>query len=136
MGHTSLDSKNGVNDHTYKNIFDSIVDGLIICDLETGFIVKANLAASKMHGYTKNEMIGQPILSIIHPDYQNIFNKNFLEFESDGLFDIQAKHLCRNGSILYAEWHGTAITYQNRPCMVSIIHNITFRIWPLGKELF
>ena len=128
MGHTSLDSKNGVNDNTYKNIFDSIVDGLIICDLETGFIVKANLAASKMHGYPKNELIGQPILSIIHPDYQNIFNKNFLEFESDGLFDIQAKHICRNGSILYAEWHGTAITYQNRPCLVSIIHDITFRI--------
>ncbi len=128
MGQTSLDSKNVENENTYRNIFDSIPDGLIICDLETGNIVKANSAASNMHGYPQNEFIGQPILLIIHPDYQKIFNKNFQTFQSDGLFDIQAKHKCKNGSILYAEWHGTALTYQNRPCLVCVIHDITFRI--------
>ncbi len=128
MGHTSLDSLSFENDNTYQNIFDSIIDGLIICDLETGNIVKANSAASKMHGYLQNEFIGQPILLIIHPDYQKIFNKNFQAFQSGGLFDIQAKHISRNGSILYAEWHGTALIYQDRPCLVSIIHDITFRI--------
>jgi hypothetical protein len=30
--------------------------------------------------------------------------------------------------ILYAEWHGTTLTYQNRPCLVCIIRDVTFRI--------
>jgi two-component system nitrate/nitrite sensor histidine kinase NarX len=128
MGKSSLESKNVENENTYRNIFDAITDGLIICDLETGIIVEANSAACKMHGYPQNEFIGQPISLIIHPDYQNIFNKKFQTFQSGGLFEIQAKHKCKNGSTLYAEWHGTASTYQNRHCLVCIIHNITFRI--------
>lgn len=128
MGKNSVDPTIDENSNIYRNIFDSINDGLIICDLETGNIVKANLAASNMHGFPQNEFIGQPIFLIIHPDNQKIFNKNFQTFQSDGLFDIQAKHICKNGSVLYAEWHGTALTYQNRPCLVCIIHDITFRI--------
>jgi PAS domain S-box-containing protein len=128
MGQTSFDSQNPEDENTYRNIFDSITDGLVICDLETGEIIKANSKASKMHGYQQNEFVGQPILLIIAPDYQEIFNKNFQAFQPGKLFDIQAKHICRNGSILYAEWRGTAITYNNRSCLVSIVHDITFRI--------
>jgi PAS domain S-box-containing protein len=77
MGPTILDSRNIGNENTYRNIYDSITDGLIICDLETGRIVDANSAASKMHGFPQDEFIGQPVLLIVHPEYQEIFNKNF-----------------------------------------------------------
>ena len=41
----------------YRSIFEAVVDGLIIHDLETGLVVEANPAACLMHGYTREEFI-------------------------------------------------------------------------------
>ena len=41
----------------YRNIFDSVSDGLIISDLESGRIIEANSAAYDMHGYPKENLL-------------------------------------------------------------------------------
>ena len=52
----------------YQDIFDSVNDGLIIHDLESGLVVEANPAAWLMHGYTREEFIGLKLMEVIHPD--------------------------------------------------------------------
>lgn len=115
-------------DGQYRKYFDTAPDGLIIFDLETGLVVEANPAAWLMHGYTREEFIGLKLTVCIHPDSQHVFNESVRVFQSDGVFDTRALHVCCDGSKFYAEWRGTAFTYQERACMLGIVRNVSQRI--------
>jgi len=112
----------------YRSIFDAVTDGLIINDLETRLVVEANPAACAMHGYTLEEFIGLQLTACIHPDSQHVFGECIRAFQSDGVFDIRTLHVCRDGSTFYAEWRGTAFTYQGRPCLLGIVRDVSERI--------
>jgi two-component system nitrate/nitrite sensor histidine kinase NarX len=112
----------------YRSIFDAAIDGLIINDLETGRVVEANPAAWLMHGYTRKEFIGLQLTAFIHLDSQNGFSEYLRAFQSDGVFDTRTLHVRRDGSTFYAEWRGTAFTYQGRPCLLGIVHDVSKRI--------
>ena len=56
------------------------------------------------------------------------FNKTIQAFQSDGLFDIQVKHLRKDGSTFYVEWRGRHFIYQDRPCLLSVIRDVSSRI--------
>src|SRR5688572_17678712 len=112
----------------YQSIFDSASDGLIITDLETGLVLEANPAAYKMHGYTREEFIGLQLTTFIHPESQHGFSEHLRAFQSDSLFDSRTQHVCRDGSTFYAEWRGAAFTYQERPCLLGIVRDVSKRI--------
>jgi PAS domain S-box-containing protein len=112
----------------YRSIFDAANDGLIITDLETGLVVDANPAACKMHGYASEEFIGVQLTAFIHPDSQHVFSEYIQAVQSDGLFDIRTLHVQRNGSTFYAEWCGSVLTFQGRPCLLGIIRDVSKRI--------
>ncbi len=112
----------------YRSIFDAANDGLIITDLETGLVVEANPAACALHGYTRQEFIGLPLTAFIHPDSQYLFSEYIRSFQSDGVFDRRTQHVCRDGSTFYAEWRGSAFTYQGRPCLLGVVRDISKRI--------
>jgi PAS domain S-box-containing protein len=112
----------------YRSIFDAANDGLIIIDLETSLVVEANPAACKMHGYTREEFIGLQLTAFIHPDSQHGFSEYIQAFHSDGVLDTRILHICRDGSTFYAEWRGTAFTYQGRPCLLVIVRDVSKRI--------
>src|SRR3989304_6395102 len=112
----------------YRSIFDAAADGLIVSDLETELVVEANPAACMMHGYTREEFIGLQLTAFIHPDRQPVFNEYLRGFQSDGVFDTRTLHVCRDGSTFYAEWRGTAFTYQGRPCLLGIVRDVSKRI--------
>ena len=112
----------------YQNIFDSVSDGLIITDLETGRVLDANPAAWKMHAYSREEFIGLQLTDFIHPESQHAFSEQLRDLRPDEVFDIRAQHTCRDGSTFCAEWRGTAITYQGRPCLLGIVRDVSERI--------
>jgi len=112
----------------YQNIFNSVTDGLIITDLETGLVVEANPAACKMHAYSREEFIGLQLTVFIHPESQHAFSEQIRDFHSDDVFDIRAQHICRDDSTFYAEWRGAAFTYLGRPCLLGIVRDVSKRI--------
>jgi len=116
------------NEWQYRCIFDAANDGLIIVDLETGLVVEVNPAACRMHGYTREGFIGLQLAAFIHPNSQHGFSEHFRAFQSDGVFDNRTQHTRRDGSTFYAEWRGTAFTYQGRPCLLGIVRDVSERI--------
>jgi two-component system nitrate/nitrite sensor histidine kinase NarX len=112
----------------YQGIFESANDGLIISDLETSFVVEANPAAYRMHGYTREEFIGKQLTTFIHPDSQHVFSKYLQAFHLESVFDIRTLQLCRNGTTFFAEWRGSAFTYQGRACLLGIVRDVSKRI--------
>ncbi len=126
MQKPKLDRK--VRDMSLQSIFESASDGLIISDLETGIVVEANPAACIMHGYTYEEFIGQQLTVFIHPNSQKDLDKYIHTFQSDGVLDTKIRHICRDGTIFWAEWHGAVFTYLGRSCNLGIVRDITKRI--------
>lgn len=115
-------------DQPYWGIFDAVSDGLIIQDSETLRIVEANPAAAAMHGYGREEFIGLHFKDYIHPDSQGVFTESARAVQAGGVFESPATHLRRDGSTLMVEVRRTAFTYQSRPCLLSVVRDVSKRV--------
>ena len=112
----------------YWAIFEAVSDGLIVHDSETHRIVEANSAAAAMHGYIREEFIGLPLTTYIHPDSQDNFTKSAQAVQSGGVINSSAVHLHRDGSPFYVEVRRTAFTYQSRSCQLSVVRDVSERV--------
>jgi PAS domain S-box-containing protein len=113
----------------YRIIFESASDGMIISDLETGRVVDANPSAIAMHGYTREQFIGLHLTAYIHPDSQDLFLKSPNAVQpKGGLLDVPAVHLHKSGSLFYVDVRRTAIPFQSRPSLLSIVRDVSERV--------
>lgn len=112
----------------YRIIFEAASDGMIISDLETGRVVDANPAAIAMHGYAREEFIGLHLTAYIHPDSQRLFTESANEVQPGGVFNVPAIHLHKDGSSFYVDVRRTAIPFQARPCLLSVVRDVDERI--------
>jgi two-component system nitrate/nitrite sensor histidine kinase NarX len=112
----------------YQSIFEAASDGLIVHDVETGRVVEANPAAGAMHGYAREDLIGLHSMTLIHPESQPVFDEYVQALQSGDVFQPLMVHVRRDGSPFYVEWRGTAFTYQGRPCLLSLVRDVSERV--------
>jgi len=112
----------------YRIVFESASDGMIISDVESGCVVDANPAAIVMHGYTREEFIGLHLTAYIHPDSQGLFTEFARDAKPGSTFDVPAVHLRKDGTSFFVDVRRTAIPFQARPCLLSIVRDVTERI--------
>jgi PAS domain S-box-containing protein len=111
----------------YRIIFESASDGMIINDLETSRVVDANPAAIKMHGYMREEFIGMHPTTYVHANSQRLFTETANDAQPGGTFDVPAVHLRKDGTSFYVDVRRTAIPFQGRSCLLSVIRDVTER---------
>ncbi|HEX8993469.1 MAG TPA: PAS domain S-box protein [Anaerolineales bacterium] len=116
------------NDQPYWGIFDAVNDGLIVHDLETQRVVEANTAAAAMHGYSREEFIGLPIAQYLWPESLRLFTESLQTIQSGGVFESPAVHVRRDGTSFYVEVRRTPFTYQARPCVLSIVRDVSKQV--------
>ena len=63
----------------YKNVFDEMVDAVIIIEVSTGSIVDSNKSCSQLLGYKKSELFGNHISLLFEPDAADEKSKLFPE---------------------------------------------------------
>jgi PAS domain S-box-containing protein len=112
----------------YGSIFESASDGLIVADIETGAVVEANPAACAMHSYPHHEFIGLLPEDYIHPDSLGPFKNNVEALHYSILADSPVRHVRRDGSTFYAEWHAAALNYEGRPCLLGVVRDVSRRV--------
>ena len=112
----------------YRIIFEAASDGMIISDVGTGRIVDANPAAITMHGSTREEFIGLHFTAYVHPDSRRLFTEAANEIHPGGVFDVPAVHLRKDGTSFYVDVRRTTIPFQSRPCLLSIVRDVSERI--------
>jgi len=112
----------------YRIIFEAASDGMIISDIETGHVLDANPAAIAMHGYTREDFIGLHITAYIHPDSQRLFTEAPEAAQPGDKFDVPAVHLHKDGTSFYVDVRRTAIPFQARPCLLSVVRDVSERI--------
>jgi PAS domain S-box-containing protein len=112
----------------YRGIFEAAKDGLIISDLETSVVVEANAAACQMHGYPVGKFIGLRLSAFVHPEDQKKFSQQLQALQINGGIDTRTRQLRLDGQAFSAEWRGTVFNYQDRPCLLSIVRDVSKRV--------
>ncbi len=111
-----------------KAIYDGMLDGFNILDVETGKPVRVNSALAGMMGYTESELMDLPA-DLAHPPEDLPWIKDMARAVADGRparsEDIPI--LCRDGSVLYADIASNPINYNGRRCIITFFHDITDR---------
>jgi two-component system nitrate/nitrite sensor histidine kinase NarX len=116
------------SEEEYRNMFEAASDGLVIYDIGLDAVVEANPAACEMHGYTRQEFIGLNPAVFMLPESHALFREQVRMAEPGSVFDSLIIHLRRDGSPFHVEVRRSMINYRGRPCLLSVIRDVTQRI--------
>ncbi|HLO33594.1 MAG TPA: PAS domain S-box protein [Anaerolineales bacterium] len=126
------------SEEEYRNIFEAASDGLVIYDIGTDSVVEANSAACEMHGYTRQEFIGLNPAVFMLPESHALFREQVRTTEPGSVFEGLIVHIHRDGSPFHVEVRRSVINYRGRPCLLSVIRDVSQRIQTeknLGKQI-
>ena len=112
----------------YRAIFEATTDGLVIGDLDGVGIVEVNPAMCRMHGYTREEMLGIRPTQFIHPDYHGIFREYVQAIREGGTYQTRAVDVRKDGTPFHVEVHGTQFLYRGRPHVLGVVRDVTERV--------
>ena len=116
------------SEEEYRNIFEAASDGLVLYDIEMDSVVEANSAACEMHGYTRQEFIGLNPTVLMLPESLISFREHVQTAKPGGVFESLVVHIRRDGSPFHVEVRRSAIIYRGRPCLLSVIRDVSQRI--------
>lgn len=115
-------------ENQYRQVFESIVDGLNIVDLETGQLVKVNPAYSQMMGYSSlEECLRAPISHNIHPDSLYLLDDCLNAVRNGQEFSCQAQNLHQDGTVIDVEVSAIPYPYRGKIHALAIVRNISDR---------
>jgi PAS domain S-box-containing protein len=109
-------------------IYDGMVDGLLVTDIQTMRLVQANASICRMLGYSETELLSLSVRDI-HP-------AEALPHILESIRSIDEAHptppgivpfMRKDGSVFYTEVIGNILTYNGRPCSMGIVRDITER---------
>ena len=111
-----------------RAIYDGMVEGLIITDIETKRIRRVNSSFCRMLGYGEEELLTKSIPDL-HPPEEVANDLQRFQAAADGLVSINEDRpvLRRDGSLFYADITGQRILYDGRPSLLGLFRDITER---------
>jgi PAS domain S-box-containing protein len=109
-------------------IYDEMVEGCIITDIETKRFVRANSSICRMLGYTEEELLAAS-LQDIHPPEEVTDDLQRFQQVAEGQRSINENRpvLRKDGGIFYADITGRRILYHGRPSVLALFRDVTER---------
>lgn len=117
-----------ISEGEFQKIFEAAGDGLMIYDIGLDTVVEANPAACEMHGYTRPEFIGLNPAVFMLPESHTLLKEQVRTAKPGSVFESLLVHLHRDGSAFHVEVRRSAIHYRGRPCLLSVIRDVSRRI--------
>jgi len=111
----------------YHNVFESVADGLAICDLN-GLIVEANPAFCEMHGYDCGAVIGRRLTSFIHPTHRHIFADGVRAVKAGETLESQAVHLRQDDRPFHVEVRNVGLAYYGQPHLLNVVRDVSVQV--------
>jgi len=116
------------NNDQLRTIYEGMVEGLLIADIETKRFVRVNPSLCRMLGYSEEEVLAASI-SDIHPPDEVPNDLRRFQAAAEGQASINENRpvLRKDGSLFYADVTGHRILYQGRPCLLALFRDVTER---------
>jgi PAS domain S-box-containing protein len=91
---------------------------------EGGIILTANSALARIFGYELSEMVGMSLLSLATPASRETIRKNLAAGRKEP-YEVDGHR--KDGSIIWFELQGHALSYKGRSARVALVRDITER---------
>lgn len=111
----------------YRTIFEAVMDGIFINDLETGELVEVNPSACRMHGYTREEMLQLSPSDYVHPNYLERFEVYLQTLSAGEIFFQEAADIHKNGTVFDVEVVGSPFLFNGKPYALGVVRDISER---------
>jgi PAS domain S-box-containing protein len=112
------------SEEQYRAIFNASVDGLLLWDGDHR-IVDANEAFLSMHGYRRDELIGETHPVFIPPNLQRECAVLLPKVLAGTPCRIEGRTQRKDGTAFDVEIHGIPVQYQARPHALIILRDVT-----------
>lgn len=107
--------------HSFETMIDSTIEGIIIYN-ENKYCIRVNSVASRLFGYTREEMLGQHALTFIAPPSYDLVKKVILNHNQE---PYEAQMLRKDGSTFPAILRGKDLVLAGEKIRVSAVMDIT-----------
>ncbi len=114
-------------EQSYRRLFEAVADGLILQDLATGLVVEANPAACALYGYAPEAFIGLHPQAFMSPDDEAQFGEWVRAVQAGHGVEATVVHLRRDGTPFTVEIHGAGCVYRDRPCLLTVVRDVSGR---------
>jgi PAS domain S-box-containing protein len=116
----------------FRALFENSPDAIILADIDSGIIIDANTAASRMLTRTVEEIRGMHQADI-HPSRSNKYSKESFRFQVDKLLERNEYHPLENfilqsdGTEIPVEILASLISINGKPVLQGVFRDITER---------
>ncbi len=109
-------------------LYDHTVDGMLLADVETLRLVRANASICRMLGYSESELLPLSVTDIHPPESLPAIKELFRVAPEVEPFPTGSHPMLRkDGTVFYVEITGAVIMYHGRPCAMGFFRDITER---------
>ncbi|WP_414576290.1 PAS domain S-box protein [Anabaena sp. CCY 9402-a] len=115
----------GQKEAQYRNIFETVSDGISVMDLDTGKVVSINPAFCQMHGYSEEEIFGLSPTDYIHPDSFHLFEKFIATVKTGSEFHCEGLDVRKDGTCFDVEVTAKLFNYKDKPHVLSVVRDIS-----------
>ncbi|MGD9932909.1 MAG: GAF domain-containing protein [Dehalococcoidia bacterium] len=112
----------------FRAIFEAASDGMVIADPDTGLIVEANQAACRMHGVTRDQMLGVDAAFFVEPGSRLGLAAIVPTTMAGQTFRQRGLNRRPDGTTLSVEITGTTVRFRGRTHVLAIIRDVAAQV--------
>ena len=113
-------------EHRFRVIFEASPDAVFVED-ETGHVLDANPAACRLHGLTKDRLVGLHVAELVPPEQRAAVTRDFPLWFSGALQLYEGFSYTEDGRIIPVELKASRIEYRDRPALLLVVRDISER---------
>ena len=115
-------------ERTYRELFESVSDGLVIHDPETGEIRDVNERFCEMNGYDRDELVGESIDVVTGPDHAyERAQERIRKAREEGAQLFEWRNRRKDGETFPVEVHLSVVDVRGEECVLASVRDITER---------
>ncbi len=107
-------------------LLDNANDSILVFDFE-GNISYANETAWKSRGYTRDELMGLNLRTLVVPEYAKLIKTRMQEIKEKGQSTFESAHFHKDGSVIPVEISARFVEMGDRKFIFSAMRDITER---------
>ena len=115
------------NERKFRMLFENANDFILIAGVDDGKIVDINPLACNRLGYTKEELVGQKLSSIVAPRFSESVEERIKIIKEHGFYIFESAHICKDKSIIPIEVNSRFIEKDGKQMIININRDITMR---------